>query len=91
MFHNIRALGHLPWKLVLPLCKRMVTHIIDSLAGWSKVLAPGASPQGRGFEPHRCYFAVRAVQRQMVTAFCAGGATCRPNKVPPRFELGSPD
>ena len=25
-----------------------------SLAEWSKALAPGASPQGRGLEPHRC-------------------------------------
>ena len=24
----------------------------DSLAEWSKALASGASPQGRGFEPH---------------------------------------
>ena len=29
---------------------------IDSLAEWSKALAPGASPQGRGFEPHSCHF-----------------------------------
>ena len=28
----------------------------DSLAEWSKALAPGASPQGRGFEPHSCHF-----------------------------------
>ena len=27
----------------------------DSLAEWSKALAPGASPQGRGFEPHSCH------------------------------------
>ena len=26
----------------------------DSLAEWSKALAQGASPQGRGFEPHSC-------------------------------------
>ena len=26
----------------------------DSLAEWSKALASGASPQGRGFEPHSC-------------------------------------
>ena len=31
-----------------PLCQ-------DSLAEWSKALAQGASPQGRGFEPHRCH------------------------------------
>ena len=27
----------------------------DSLAEWSKALAEGASPQGRGFEPHSCH------------------------------------
>jgi hypothetical protein len=32
---------------------------IDSLAEWSKALAPGASPQGRGFEPHSCHFVCR--------------------------------
>ena len=29
-------------------------HMFDSLAEWSKVLASGASPQGRGFKPHSC-------------------------------------
>ena len=28
----------------------------DSLAEWSKVLASGASPQGRGLEPRSCQF-----------------------------------
>ena len=28
----------------------------DSLAEWSKALAPGASPQGLGIEPHSCHF-----------------------------------
>ena len=28
----------------------------DSLAEWSKALASGASPQGRGFEPHSCHY-----------------------------------
>ena len=27
------------------------------MAEWSKALASGASPQGRGFEPHSCHFA----------------------------------
>ena len=27
----------------------------DSLAEWSKALASGASPQGRGFKPHSCH------------------------------------
>ena len=29
-------------------------HEHDSLAEWSKALASGASPKGRGFESHRC-------------------------------------
>ena len=29
----------------------------DSLAEWSKALAQGASPQGRGFEHHSCHIA----------------------------------
>ena len=33
----------------------------DSLAEWSKALASGASPQGRGFEPHSCHSFVSAV------------------------------
>ena len=28
----------------------------DSLAEWSKALASGASPKGRGFEPRSCHF-----------------------------------
>jgi hypothetical protein len=31
----------------------------DSLAEWSKALASGASPQGRGFEPHSCHCPTR--------------------------------
>ena len=27
-----------------------------NLAEWSKALRSGRSPQGRGFEPHRCHF-----------------------------------
>ena len=27
----------------------------DSLAEWSKALASGASPKGRGFESHSCH------------------------------------
>ena len=29
------------------------------MAEWSKALASGASPQGRGFEPHSCHFVGR--------------------------------
>ena len=32
-----------------------VDHKHDSLAEWSKALAQGASPQGRGLEPHSCH------------------------------------
>lgn len=33
--------------------------VSDSLAEWSKALASGASPQGRGFEPRSCQLASR--------------------------------
>ena len=29
---------------------------IDNVAEWSKALDSGSSPQGRGFESHRCHF-----------------------------------
>ena len=29
--------------------------LYDSVAEWSKALRLGRSPQGRGFEPHRCH------------------------------------
>ena len=35
----------------------------DSLAEWSKALASGASPQGRGFEPHSCHLSARSPVR----------------------------
>ena len=35
----------------------------DTLAERSKALAPGASPQGRGFEPHRCHSPLKKVLR----------------------------
>ena len=35
----------------------------DSLAEWSKALAQGASPQGRGFEPHSCHSKCSGVSR----------------------------
>ena len=50
-----------PWLLyyslpvpVLTISEKASVH--DSLAEWSKALASGASPQGRGFEPHSCHF-----------------------------------
>ena len=39
---------HLP-----PLHPALRHHRQDALAEWSKALAQGASPKGRGFEPHR--------------------------------------
>ena len=43
----------------------------DSLAEWSKVLASGASPKGRGFEPHSCHFIF--IQVAADGHECAGG------------------
>ena len=44
---DLRAARAATWAAHHPL-----SH--DSLAEWSKALASGASPKGRGFEPHRC-------------------------------------
>ena len=41
-------------RLVSPM-RLILTDHQDSLAEWSKALAPGASPKGRGFEPHSCH------------------------------------
>jgi hypothetical protein len=38
----------------------------DSLAEWSKALASGASPQGRGFEPHSCHLARSLASRGLL-------------------------
>ena len=38
----------------------------DSLAEWSKALASGASPQGRGFEPHSCHHFLLNSTRNML-------------------------
>jgi hypothetical protein len=41
------------WKsIVFHARKSLAFHRQDGLAEWSKALASGASPQGRGFEPH---------------------------------------
>ena len=37
----------------------VIAQCYDSLAEWSKALAQGASPQGRGFEPHSCHWVRR--------------------------------
>ena len=38
----------------------------DSLAEWSKAPASGASPQGRGFEPHSCHSFI--IHRTLLTS-----------------------
>ena len=37
----------------------------DTLAEWSKALAPGASPQGRGLEPHSCQLVHKRQRAQL--------------------------
>ena len=34
----------------------VICGCIGRMAEWSKALALGASPKGRGFEPHSCHF-----------------------------------
>ena len=49
----------------------------DSLAEWSKALASGASPQGRGFEPHSCHFHMHSPHPQHRTrVFCVPTHMC---------------
>ena len=48
-----RTTGRCPVQFAHPGACSMGSH--DSLAEWSKALASGASPQGRGFEPHSCH------------------------------------
>ena len=42
-----------------PVAKAMMLtswqHHMDSVAERSKAMAQGVSPEGRGFEPHRCH------------------------------------
>ena len=51
------------------------------MAEWSKALASGASPQGRGFEPHSCHFRAPPEAAQEVLANACeregGGANVR--------------
>ena len=48
----------------------------DSLAEWSKALASGASPQGRGFEPHSCHSVNKYTQGSLLTTVTAPLNTC---------------
>ena len=50
--------------------KRSAIHHQDGLAEWSKALASGASPQGRGFEPHSRHLE-RGNSRQASFGICA--------------------
>ena len=45
------------------------------MAEWSKAVASGATPQGRGFEPHSC-------QSRLVESSCAATAKGRRDFVP---------
>ena len=52
----------------------------DSLAEWSKALASGASPKGRGFEPHSCHFSYAHAVRWPCPSFdCAPLPLARAN------------
>ena len=51
--------------IALACSTRYVLARHDSLAEWSKALASGASPQGRGFEPHSCHSFT--IQRALLT------------------------
>ena len=48
-------LGRGAFECLISCLRLILTDHQDSLAEWSKALAPGASPQGRGFEPHSCH------------------------------------
>ena len=59
----------------------------DSLAEWSKALAQGASPQGRGFEPHSCHLAWLTLAFGMRSCtFVAAGASCQTYMASPGLE-----
>jgi hypothetical protein len=57
-FHSRRGRGQnerLDERAVFPKVVMSFATSTDSVAEWSKALASGASPKGRGFEPHRCH------------------------------------
>jgi hypothetical protein len=62
----------------------------DSLAEWSKALAPGASLQGRGLEPHSCHRlgacvqTPRAMSMQYVGISTSGAIPICPYDITPR-------
>jgi hypothetical protein len=60
-----KALGSIPSVSIVSLRCPATPHCVvvarmpargqDSLAEWSKALAQGSSPRGRGFQPHSCH------------------------------------
>ena len=65
--------GLAPWQVVVVFLEfGCPDRSTDSLAEWSKALAPGASPKGRGFEPHSCHFQIPTCVRmkRKVTREC---------------------
>ena len=67
--------------LPIPIYSLQQQAFQDSLAEWSKALASGASPQGRGFEPHSCHFQLRL-------RFLARPGTSRQHPRPTMFYRG---
>ena len=49
----------------------------DSLAERSKAVAQGAIPKGRGFEPHRCHYCVRANKLKLCALYVFSGCMTR--------------
>ena len=47
------------------------SRLQDSLAEWSKALASGASPEGRGFEPHSCHLLYYIARSSMASMACS--------------------
>ncbi len=64
------------------LLRRASLMLRDSLAEWSKALASGASPQGRGFEPHSCHQYLCARWQCTVPPFsaCPASFRCSPSR-----------
>ena len=59
----------------------------DSLAEWSKAVASGASPQGRGFEPHSCQ-SFTGTDQEVSTLQHVTAKTCRRGMaLPPPLRL----
>ena len=53
------------WLVISLQLFAVIDYYYDSLAEWSKALASGASPQGRGLEPHSCQLAHKRQRAQL--------------------------